>query len=467
MNNILRRLFSNIGLIYFFILPVYIPIRALGIELQSYEKIIINPLDLILYFSQITLLLACNSILLSILFEFISKQLFNNESLILPWYRVIATVYAAFFIATSYVVLNPQNMFQLYGWSGAHYFIICFFQLLIRSEINNSKKNNIPTTQINNYFGIVLNISGVISLTIFSLFYSNNYLEYYSKYCIGLEVLFFNYLVFIRKYYLSFWFIARQYSIRKIINYCFWAIVALGIASIVSILFMLSGCMGSLLIMAFIGYLYKKLQLDVDRHDLRLIINIGLGYGLVLAILTGSVLAYFVKNYSTNIDSFNYAYSSEPFFSIIIGLVFTWYLLNKNIETSKSTLANSIFILNWTAPAILGLFVFAYFKQEILIQSLFIIFGAYAFLEYLSLFYLRQIAQQDEYKELHGAKLVNFNSIVLNGLSPALLYVLVFGLSKFTMLHLNQLLMITIIILALLSMVSNFGQKYLIKHEKK
>lgn len=465
--NAIRGLFTSIGIIYFFILPVYIPIRALGIEIQSYEKVLINSLDLILYFSQITLLLACNGILLSMFFEFISKRLFEDDSLIIYWYRIIAVLYSCFFIATSYFVLTPENIYQLYGWSGAHYFIISFFQLLIRSEISQNKNNKISVVQANNYFGIVLNVSGVIALAIFSCLYSNDFSDHYTNYCVGLELLFFIYLMFIRKYYLSFALIINKYSVKKILTYCFFATLALFIASIVSILFMLSGCFGAIVILVFIGYLYSKLQKEVERSDLKLIINVGMGYGLVLAALTGSVLAYFVKLHSANMDFFNYAYSFEPLFSIIIGVVFSWYLLKRNIESSKTALSNSIFILNCTVPIILGFYIFAYIKYGFLLQSLFIVFGIFAYLEYMSLFYVRQIAQQCEYKELNGAKLTNFNSVVLNGLSPALLYLLIFAFSKFTVLDLSQLLIASLMILTFISAVINFRQKYLMNYEKK
>lgn len=467
MLNAIRGLFASIGIIYFFILPVYIPIRALGIEIQSYEKVLINSLDLILYFSQITLLLACNSILLSMFFEFISKRFFEDDSLIISWYRIIAVLYSGFFIATSYFVLTPQNIYQLYGWSGAHYFIISFFQLLIRSEISQNKSNKISVAQANNYFGIVLNVSGVIALAMFSCLYSKDFSEHYTNYCVGLELLFFIYLMFIRKYYLSFVLVIKKYSLKKILTYCFFASFALSIASIVSILFMLSGCLGAIVILVFIGYLYSKLQTEVERSDLKLIINVGMGYGLVLAALTGSVLAYFVKFHSANMDFFNYAYSFEPLFSIIIGLAFSWYLLKRNIESSKTALSNSIFILNCTVPVILGFFIFAYIKYGFLLQSLFIIFGIFACLEYMSLFYVRQIAQQSEYKELNGAKLTNFNSIVLNGLSPALLYLLIFVFSKFTVLDLSQLLIVSLMILTFISVFINLRQKYLMNYEKK
>lgn len=462
IKNVIFGLFSSIGIIYFFILPVYIPIRALGIELQSYEKIMINSLDLILYFSQIAMLLACNSILLSIFYEPLSKRLFQQESLILSWYRAIALVYTGVFIATAYGVLNPKNIIHLYAWSGAHYFIISFFQLLIRAEINYSKQQNIPVPQANNYFGIVLNIAGVVTLAMFSWLYSSDYSDYYTKYSFVLEIGFFSYLLFVRKYYLSFKKIAEHYSFRKICTYCLIPVLALGIASTTSVLFMLSGCLGPVLILTFIVYLYKKLQKDVNKHDLQLIINIGLGYGLVLAALTGSVLAYLMKNGSLNLDAFNYAYSSEPFFSIVIGFLFTYYLLKRNAEMTRTTLRKAIYLLNAAVPIILSLFALAMTTKTLL---LLLVFGTYAFLEYLSLFSVRQIAQQEEYKEFHGAKLTNFNSVVLNGLSPALLYLLIFSLSKLTSLALNQLLIMTLAILMIVSMIGNLRQKYVLRGE--
>ena len=48
-------------------------------------------------------------------------------------------------------------------------------------------------------------------------------------------------------------------------------------------------------------------------------VNISLGYGLILAVFTGSVLTYFLHNKQGSIDLFNFAYSSEPFVSLVLG----------------------------------------------------------------------------------------------------------------------------------------------------
>ncbi|MCE3045430.1 hypothetical protein [Legionella sp. 16cNR16C] len=461
-NMFVSGLFSSIGFIYFFILPVYIPIRALGIETHFYDKVARSPLELILYFLQITMLLACNSMLLSFFYQFLSKKLSNTggKNPILHLYRSVAVVFSSFFVITSYFIMNPPNLLSLYAWSGAHYFVICYFQLLVRAEISNARKTNLSTAQVNNYFGIVLNISGVVALGIFSWFFSKGYAEQYRVYCIVLEIAFVCYLLLVRKYYLSFRVVTTQYSVIKILVGFLLIILTLVIASIVSTAYMLSGSIGALLILIFIAYFYKTHQIEIDKIDLQLIVSIGLGYGLVLAVLTGSILTYFVENEFRTLDVFNYAYSSEPFFSILIGLIFTLFLLKWNITFSRKRLMSSIFLLNLFVPVIFGIFFWSIDGRGVAFNLLVFIFAAYAFLEYLSLFYIRQIAQLEQYSELQGAKLTNFHSLVLNGLSPALLYLLIFCLSKFTLLELKQILIIAIVILTMFSTLRSLMHKY-------
>ncbi|WP_058523525.1 hypothetical protein [Legionella birminghamensis] len=462
---VVNGLFSSIGFIYFFILPVYIPIRALGIETHFYDEVSSSPLELILYFSQITMLLACNSMLLSFFYQFLSKALTKKggENHILHIYRLLAIVFSCFFTITSYFVMNPHNILSLYAWSGAHYFVICYFQLLVREEISNSRKTNLSTAHGNNYFGIILNFSGVITLGIFSWFFANDYTEQYRTFCMVLEMAFVCYLVFVRRYHLSFKEICGQYSFIQILIAFSLIFLMLIVASIVSTAFMLSGWVGALLILIFIAYFYKIHQIEVEKIDLQLLVSIGLGYGLVLAVLTGSILTYFVKNESNILNVFNYTYSCEPFFSILIGLVFTLFLLKRNVTFSRKELMSSIFYINLFVPVFLGLFFWSINKQVMGLSVFLLIFAAYALLEYLSLFYVRQIAQLEQYNELQGAKLTNFHSLVLNGLSPALLYLLIRGLSKLTLLELKHILIIAIVILTIFSTLCSLMQKYFSK----
>lgn len=459
--NALKGLFSSIGIIYFFIIPVYIPIRAMGIELHSYENVINNPLDLILYFLQITMLLACNSILLNIIYDFISKRL-KDDTLITHWYKLTAIFFSFLFIITSDFILKPDSLLMLYMASGAHYFIISFFQLLIRSEIKHNRNQQITSAQANNYFGVTLNVSGCIALAAFAWFYANKHVEYYADYCIFLEITLFIYLLLGRKYYSSIKILLKHYSYFRLMSRFLCAVIILFIAAFLSSLFMLSNWVGPLFLLIFIVRFYNQLKHVVNKRDLKLLINIAMGYGLILTVLTNSIFAFFMKNKGINL--FNFAYSLEPIFSVVIGLIFTWILLNQNINTSRQTLAKNIFLLNCSIPLSLVLFTCIYIKKGVLLPLLVSMFGIYAIVEYLSLFYARQIAQQNEYNELQGAKITNYNSIILYGLCPALLYLMIYVLSKFTFLQSTSLLSATVFIYTILSIIGNFtlkfGEKY-------
>lgn len=456
----MRHIISSIGIIYFFILPVYLPLRTLGIELSSYEHLS-TPTDLILYFLQIMLLIGCNSILLSLCHGWLAKRYLIKERLIIHWYRTIAVIFSVFFAASSYFILTPNSLLSLYFWSGAHYFIISFFQILIRSEIHHNR-SGITKAGANNYFGLVLNLSAVIALSVFSYFYATHNLKYYGTYCFLLELGFCIYLLFGRRYYVSILKIGNKFSLKVKATFIFLCTLSLLLSSIASLVFVMSGWLGAVSLLAFVIYFYIQLKPEVDKRDLQLIISVSLGYGLILAIVSGSVMTYLIRNYSSNYDVFNIAFSCEPLFSVFIGLVFSYFLMAGKIKTAKNDLDNSLFLLNFCVPVILGFFILSTFMKPSL-YYLVIMFGFYAFLEYTSLFYVRQIAQNEDYTDFQAARLTNFHSIILNSLCPSLLYLSILLLTKFTTLELKEQLIVSISGLTVLSIIYNISRNYVMR----
>ena len=253
INSILGRFIKgvseSIGLIYFFILPVYFPIRALGVELNAYAQVLHESSRLILFFSQITILIAFTSMFLSFFMDYLNKKYFENEELlIIHWYRFIASIFSIIFVISSYFVLNPANKLQLYLWSGVHYFIISFFQQLIRAELNTYKNNQkISVTQANNYFGFSLNLVGVISIFIFGWFYENNELAVYSKYCVYLECLFVLYLLIVRGYWKDCFKILSKFGGLRAFNYSISITIALIFSACLSLFVMSIGVIAPML----------------------------------------------------------------------------------------------------------------------------------------------------------------------------------------------------------------------------
>jgi hypothetical protein len=462
LGQFIKGVLENIGLIYIFILPVYFPIRALGLELNSYNQVLHDSSHLILFFSQITIVIAFTSIFLSLFMDFINKRFFaDKESLIIHWYRFIASFLSIVFILSSYFVLNPSTKFELYFWSGGHYFIISFFQLLIRVELSTYKNNlNISIAQANNYFGFSLNLVGVISVFIFGWFYENNELAVYSQYCVFLEIIFVLYLLVARRYWKDFFQLVSKIGGIRVLSHTLVVALALICSGCISIIVMSIGVLAPIITIGLICGIYQNYKKTLKTDDLKLLVNISLGYGLILAVFTGSVLTYFIHNYHGNMGVFNFAYSSEPFFSLILGIIMAWSLLRSNTEYSRNKLYQQASYINYLVPLVFLIFYGALIGEKSIGFLLITMFGVYAYVEYMSMFLMRQVAQLPEYNTFQGARLAGFYTILLNGLCPSLIYLSVYGCTQLTNLSLDTMLIATMIGLLVISMGYNLKFRY-------
>ena len=458
----IRGVSENIGIIYFFILPVYFPIRALGVELFAYKKVLHEDSQLILFFLQVTILLSFVSILLSFFMNFINKKvLINNEYMVINWYRFIAAVFSVVFVVSSYFVLNPTNIFRLYLWSGVHYFIISFFQILIRAELNTYKnRDDTSISEANNYFGFSLNMVGIVSICIFGWFYENNDLSVYSKYCVYLEVLFVLYLVVVRGYFNDVKKILSLFGARNTLIYLLFMAIVLVIASILSYFVMSIGIIAPIITLGLISIIYCIFKKTVKKSDLILVLNISLSYGLILSVFTASIFTYFLHNSQSSIDLFNFSYSSEPFVSLILGAIMAWSLVNNYMDYSREKLNKQVSFVNYVVPLIFLIFYSLLITDKYKSFLLVFMFGIYAFVEYASMFFMRQIAQHADYNSFQGTRLASFNVIALNGVCPSLIYISVFTCAHLTSLSLDLTLMYTICGLIIISLVYNILFRY-------
>ena len=405
------------------------------------------------------------SIFLSFFMNALNTMFFESkEHLIINWYRFIATILSMVFIVSSYFVLNPTNNIQLYLWSGAHYFTISFFQILIRAELNNYKNNKqVSIAQANNYFGFSLNFVGIISIFIFGWYYQNNGMTTYGRYCIYLEVIFALYLLFVRGYFKDCCVILSEFGKVRVFNYIILLAIALITSAVLSLFVMSIGVVAPIITLGLIGFIYHTFKKTLNLGDLKLIINIALNYGLILAVFTGSVLTYFLHNDQKRIDIFNFSYSSEAFFSLLLAVAMAWSLIKGNSEYSRRKVYQQVSSMNVLVPIIFLVYYFSLVTEKHMVTLLIMMFGVYAFIEYMSMFFLRQVAQLADYNHFQGTRLASFNVIVLNGLCPSFIYLAVYIGSQFTSLALDTILITTIIGLIMISSSYNFLFRYRVR----
>ena len=119
--------------------------------------------------------------------------------------------------------------------------------------------------------------------------------------------------------------------------------------------------------------------------------------------------------------------------------------------------------MNVLVPIIFLVYYFSLVTEKHMVTLLIMMFGVYAFIEYMSMFFLRQVAQLADYNHFQGTRLASFNVIVLNGLCPSFIYLAVYIGSQFTSLALDTILITTIIGLIMISSSYNFLFRYRVR----
>ena len=137
-----------------------------------------------------------------------------------------------------------------------------------------------------------------------------------------------------------------------------------------------------------------------------------------------------------------------------------WSLVKSNTEYSRNKLYQQISYINYLVPLVFLIFYYSLVAEKHVSILLIIMFGVFAFIEYMSMFFMRQIAQLADYNNFQGTRLASFNVIVLNGLCPSLIYLSVYVCSQFTNLSLDAMLINTMIGLIVISLVYNSIFRY-------
>ena len=109
---------------------------------------------------------------------------------------------------------------------------------------------------------------------------------------------------------------------------------------------------------------------------------------------------------------------------------------------------------------IILIFYYSLISEQHVSILLITMFGVFAYIEYMSMFFMRQVAQLSGYNNFQGTRLASFNVIVLNGLCPSLIYLSVYICSQLTNLSLDAMLINTMMGLIVISLAYNSIFKY-------
>ena len=263
------------------------------------------------------------------------------------------------------------------------------------------------------------------------------------------------YLLIVRRYWQDLFIVISQLGLLRV--FCCSAAIffALLLAGCFAMIIMKMGILAPLVTMGLISGVYSCYKTVLKQSDLMWLFNVAIGYGLLLMVLTSSVLTYFLHQNQYLIDFFNEAYSSEPLASLLLGLVFAGWLLKWDKDRSREQLYRLIAVMNYVMPFVFLLyFIFISMKMHAG-YVLLMMFVLFSLIEYMSQFCVRQIAQHEDYNAAQGAQMAGFYTIILNGLCPSLFYILIYICCHMTNWSLDKTVMISILLLIFTSICFN------------
>ena len=194
-------------LFYAFILPVYLPVRSLGEDFPVYHFLINSDYERIFYFLYVLFQSAIAGVVLSLILRILLKRKIVAESHLLSHMRVMGLLFVLLFTLTTYWILMPVSVTGLYLASGAHYVCSAFLANLVILEAKHyrlplsAKNNDIAKAIGSGVFGLNVDILGILAYGVMSLFVDYVGVQYYIRFCVGLEVAFFFYLFIVRRYW--------------------------------------------------------------------------------------------------------------------------------------------------------------------------------------------------------------------------------------------------------------------------
>lgn len=337
--------FTHPMILYFFILPVYLPVRMLSEDITRYHHIMPSAFIRIDYFIYVFAQIAISGLLLALGSKWLHRIKPGFDSDFLSSQRGLAIFVSVMFIFSTYLLLSPKS----YGWmffaSGVHYFCIAFFANLVILETKHFAlpiDQGAPVRLINNtVFGINLNILGMISFLIMNVFLIVANIKAYAIFCVVLECVFLAYLFFVRQYGACLISLVRgnAYFLRMslaIYGFILLFCVCISLAASVTV-FIICLFIPVMLVLAY--YLYARF----DGKNVRAIFAANFSYGVVvITIMTPIIMLLFNKN-SFYVALYSRLAVFEPIISGLFVLLILWLILRGLITSKTRSTYSSLF----------------------------------------------------------------------------------------------------------------------------
>ncbi|MCF6776884.1 hypothetical protein L3V83_09925 [Thiotrichales bacterium 19X7-9] len=402
------------SMMYFFILPIYVPIRTLAEYISQYKEAFPDVASRFYFFVSSVVIGAFVSITIYFVISAIIKvcKLKQSDDVIAK----IGLLCPLLLLLTTYLLLNEHiSIMVKYTIMGAHFFLIRYltnyvvlatkhFKMKHISDDQMTMANNIIHLNIN-FLGIIINFAFVFFLLTQSTF---AFLE--TMLVIGCIY-----------YYFGYFNKAKSVSISSFALALMVFILGICISSVISfIMFKSTVTVYAMILVMFIYLTLQLLKKAKNKAHVYHYIAGSFNYSVLLFPIISSLIIFLLYHHQTQ-PLYQYIYSFECPISALVAIIFTFFLAKKRIKTNDQALAQST--KHYGLISFLSLFLLwamTYDNTYTFLISAVLFFLAYSTIEYVIQFNLIQTLLQNHY-DTETTTLFNiYFTLIIMGVTPVL-----------------------------------------------
>ena len=457
---VLKTCLTHPSFMYFFILPVYVPLRSLSDLLLIYKADFPNELDRLLYFADMVLIM---SIVSAILFIFmrVSNKFFgehkdSQESLYS--FQIISLCSTFGLIITSSIMLNTRHLLLLYLIMPVHFMLIKYIANYViiagkRYKTSLSEDKVMNSKISNNIIKININMLAILATAMFVFLASNQ--NVLLGFVVAIEIVGFLYILFYADGILALKFYFKNHSqIKKIIVKLLMFTISIFFSLCVGFMLYISSVLVAVLVLVISVVFYVTLlKLKIKKEHLKINIVAGLGYGIILFTIMSSVIMFCLSS-QEEITLYKFSYLFEPLISLVVTIIFLMKIFKNKIDQSDYSLMNYVkrsnyllipYMFSMIGIIYLGSFDFIFFI---------IIFVSYSYIEYNASFSVTQVIYKSDYSDELSSMYNLFYSLLREGVIPSVFILAVFVLEKIIFIGtLKSTIVVTMVLIAFIFMI--------------
>ncbi len=402
------------ALIYFCILPIYVPIRALAANISGFSDVFHSEMEQLYFFVDMISIVALLGIIVWFVIYLTTKLIhtaYKREEAI----SILGFFCPIFLMLTTYILLSGRfSPSVLYMAMGVHFYLLRYLGTFVILE---TKKYHIKDQAVlsnaikNNLASLIVNSLGILVTIIFVLTSFYDLLLYFTLTT-----------SFLGAVYFYFRYLKKLPSIRcRTVIFCLLPFLLGAVIAMLAgfIMYHWHFFASWLILFSFIAVTIALCYQAKPRYALMYICNLS-QYSLVLVTILSSLIL-FVLSPNIPVKLYDWLYIFEPVFSLVIVIFYLIQIFKQKTEITDQKIASAIFKSSfWLIPFAITIAIMPFDSISIVVIALLVFLLCYAIIEYHASFNTSHIIYINNYSAQTNTLLNIYTEIIRSGLMPVL-----------------------------------------------